>query len=212
MNIGFSEKGRFAGERRGDPQSAVGRCTATKLLSSRKQLKPLGSGSRSLVVGSRSPENGLRFPDSGSLVQDTQRAAQYPQQQRLKIPSRGGCCCCCCFRFPPSCNAQRLHLPKSLFLFPPSISCQAVSRQASGHTFQHECMATWLVSQLQNKQVGGCPHCKHTIVVPIIQRVETPVEPPVRRARPASRWGFAAFGGCFGTFNFCSARSIASVS
>jgi len=89
---------------------------------------------------------------------------------------------------------------------------QAVSRQACGHTFHHECMANWLVSQLQNKQVGGCPHCKHTIVVPIIQRVETPVELPAHRARPASRWDFAALGGNFCTFNFCCARSIASVS
>ena len=45
---------------------------------------------------------------------------------------------------------------------------QQLSRQACGHTFHHECMATWLVSQLQNKQVGACPHCKYAIVVPVI--------------------------------------------
>ena len=82
---------------------------------------------------------------------------------------------------------------------------QAVSRQSCGHTFHHECVATWLVSQLQNKQVGGCPHCKHPIVVPIIQRVDTPPEAtpshdfPVRETRSASRWG------CFTAFSFRSA-------
>lgn len=51
---------------------------------------------------------------------------------------------------------------------------QAVSRPHCGHTFHHECLATWLLSQLQSKQVGACPHCKYTIVVPILQRVEAP--------------------------------------
>lgn len=87
---------------------------------------------------------------------------------------------------------------------------QAVSRQACGHTFHHECMANWLVSQLQNKQVGGCPHCKHTIVVPIIQRVETPVELPASSACSTSRWSFGAFVGCFGAFKFRSAQNAIS--
>ena len=77
----------------------------------------------------------------------------------------------------------------SLFL-PPSIACtwhtsicecldaleegQEVSRQSCGHCFHHECMATWLDSQLQQKKVGCCPHCQETIVAPIIQHQQVP--------------------------------------
>lgn len=78
---------------------------------------------------------------------------------------------------------------------------QAVSRQECGHTFHHECLATWLGSQLKNKQIGACPHCKHTIVVPVIKRVETPVR--VEEEAPPSystiSWG------CFSVFNSRSA-------
>ena len=65
----------------------------------------------------------------------------------------------------------------------------AVSRQGCGHTFHHECMATWLESQLQQKKNGCCPHCKHVIVAPIIQRVPPPKDdPPRRRTRMAEAW------------------------
>merc|ERR1719198_802199 len=33
---------------------------------------------------------------------------------------------------------------------------QAMSRLGCGHTFHHACMCTWLVSQLESKQVGAC--------------------------------------------------------
>ena len=51
---------------------------------------------------------------------------------------------------------------------------QEVSRQSCGHCFHHECMATWLDSQLQQKKVGCCPHCQETIVAPIIQHQQVP--------------------------------------
>lgn len=84
---------------------------------------------------------------------------------------------------------------------------QDVSRQSCGHTFHHECVAAWLVSQLQNKQVGGCPHCKNPIVVPIIQRVEAPpAETTTRRESSVSETRFASRWGCFSAFSFRSTR------
>jgi hypothetical protein len=87
---------------------------------------------------------------------------------------------------------------------------QAMSRLACGHTFHHACMCTWLVSQLESKHVGACPHCKHAVVVPVITCVEEqggavaparapgPRETPRRSRRP----------GCFSVSYF--SRLLAS--
>ena len=79
---------------------------------------------------------------------------------------------------------------------------QVLTRQECGHTFHHECMATWLVSQLESKQVGACPHCKHTIVVPVIKRIDPPVA--VEESMAPLSQHVASRAGCFGLFNFRS--------
>jgi len=79
---------------------------------------------------------------------------------------------------------------------------QVLTRQECGHTFHHECMATWLASQLENKQVGACPHCKHTIVVPVIKRIDPPVA--VEESTAPLSQHVASRAGCFGLFNFRS--------
>jgi hypothetical protein len=79
---------------------------------------------------------------------------------------------------------------------------QSMSRPACGHTFHHECMSAWLVSQLASKQVGACPHCKHVVFVPVIKCAEPPREAEVagRTPRPHATRRTSSRPGCFSMF------------
>ena len=79
---------------------------------------------------------------------------------------------------------------------------QLMSRPECGHTFHHQCMSTWLVSQLASKKVGACPHCKHAVFIPVIQCAEPPreAEVAVRTPRPQATRRTSCRPGCFSMF------------